>query len=451
MTNVLQAISARIVVIVERYLPEPFAFAILMTAVTLLLALAVTPASPTEVLVAWGEGLSALLPFITQMALMLLFAYALAHLGPVPRLLERLATIPKTPAAAYAMVTLFTGTVSLINWPLGLISGALLARATGRSARSRGLPVHYPLLGGAAFGGFVVWHMGYSASAPLFVATPGNAMEAQLGGLIPVSDTIFATWNLITAGATLLAVAATAVLLHPRSANDIQSYEQDDADATTASPPPPQNPSPAVRLETSRIPTTLMGLLLATYLVYWFATRGLQLDLNVVNWTFLALGLLLAASAREYSEALVSGGRAAAPILLQYPLYGGVMGIMLGTGFVTQVAPLFTRFATETTLPLIAFLFGGLVNFFIPSGGAQWTVQGPAFVAAAAELGTELPLIVMGVAYGDQWTNIIHPFTVIPVMILTGLQARQILAYSAVLFLTAGVTLGLGLYLAALI
>ena len=115
------------------------------------------------------------------MALMVVFAYALAHLGPVPELLERLAATPTTPRAAYMTATLFTGFVSLVAWPLGLILGGLMAREIGRSARRRGLRVHYPLLAGAAFGGFVVWHMGYSASAPLFVATPGNAMEEQLG------------------------------------------------------------------------------------------------------------------------------------------------------------------------------------------------------------------------------------------------------------------------------
>jgi short-chain fatty acids transporter len=146
---------------------------------------------------------------------------------------------------------------------------------------------------------------------------------------------------------------------------------------------------------------------------------------------------------------MASGGRAAVPVLLQYPLYGGVMGIMLTSGLVAQLAPTFARFATENTLPLVAFLLGGVINFFIPSGGAQWTVQGPAFVAAANELGTDVPLVVMGVAYGDQWTNIIHPFTVIPVMILTRLKARQILAYSAVMFVGAGLTLGAGLYIAA--
>ena len=444
----LQRLTTGIIRIVDRYLPDPFAFALVMTLVTIVLALAITPASPTDVLVAWGGGLSALLAFMTQMALMVLFAYALAHLGPVPRLLDRLAGLPRSARSAYVSAVFFTGIVSLINWPLGLITGAVFARALGKSMRRRGIDVHYPLLGAAAFGGFVVWHMGYSASAPLFVATEGNAMQTQIGSVIPVTETIFAPWNLAIALAVLAVVASVAVMLHPKDRAGVEPFAGDDGsepEVTEAVKPV----TPAQRLEHSRWPTLAIGLLTSAYAAHWFGTRGLELDLNIVNWTFLALGLLIARSAHEYATALYSGGRAAAPILLQYPLYGGIMGIMLGSGFVTQIAPVFTRIATEHTLPVLAFLLGGLVNFFIPSGGAQWTVQGPAFVAAAGELGTDLPLVVMGVAYGDQWTNMIHPFTVIPVAILTGLKARQIIAYTAVMFFAAGVPLGLGLYLSS--
>ena len=443
----MQRFSNFIVRLVDRWLPDPFAFAIVMTVVTIVLAMVVTAASPAEILAAWGEGLSALLAFISQMALMVLFAYALAHLGPVPKLLNRLASLPRSPAAAYVSAACYTGGVALLNWPLGLITGAVFARAIGRSMRERGIPVHYPLLCGAGFGGFVVWHMGYSASAPLFVATAGNAMEADIGGLIPVTETIFSAWNLAIACVTLAVVATVAVLLHPRDASVLREYDLDDEEPET--PGSSLTMTPAERLERSRLPTLVLGALTTAYVVYWFATRGLVVDLNIVNWTFLAIGLLVARSSAEYASALYSGGRAAAPIMLQYPIYGGIMGIMLGTGFVAAIAPVFARAATEHTLPVLAFLLGGLINFFIPSGGAQWTVQGPAFVAAASELGTDLPLIVMGIAYGDQWTNIIHPFTVIPFVILTGMKARSIIAYSAVMFLAAGVPLGGGLYLAS--
>ncbi|MEM9531560.1 MAG: TIGR00366 family protein [Pseudomonadota bacterium] len=444
----IQTLSNTIVRLVDRFLPEPFVFALVMTFLTISLALGLTPASPVAVLTAWGDGLAMLLAFMTQMALMVLFAFGLSRLHPLPALLRRFASLPRRPATAYASATVLTGAVALLSWPLGLILGSLYARELGMTARDRGLKLHYPLIAASAFGGFVVWHMGYSASAPLFVATEGNAMQAQIGGLIPVSQTIFAPFNLIAAGTTLAVVAITAALLHPKDPARIQESELT-AEPEPSRPARDQLTRFSERIEHSRIPTLLGGLLTATLVVHWFATRGLDLDLNIVNWTFLALGLLLARSSVEYANAVYTGARAAAPILLQYPFYGGIMGIMLGTGLVTSIVPWFTRVATEHTLPLLAFALGGVINFFIPSGGAQWAVQGPAFVEAAQALGTDLSLVVMGVAYGDQWTNIIHPFTVITVCILTQLKARQIVGYSAIMFLTAGVPLGLGLYLAS--
>jgi short-chain fatty acids transporter len=188
--------------------------------------------------------------------------------------------------------------------------------------------------------------------------------------------------------------------------------------------------------------------LLIIYVANWFYSKGIQLDLNIVNWTFLAACLLLTRSASEFSQVLMQAGRAVVPTLLQYPLYAGIMGVMLNTGLVAQMADYFARIGTAETLPLIAFFSGGVINMFIPSGGAQWAVQGPAFLAAAEALGTAPELIVMGVAYGDQWTNIIHPFVVIPLLIMTGLPANKVLSYSFILFLVATVPLAGGLIVA---
>ena len=325
-----------------------------------------------------------------------------------------------------------------------------MAREIGKSLRARHIKVHYPLLGGAAFGGFVIWHMGYSGSAPLLAATSGNPLEAQLGRIIPVTETIFTTWNLSIAAVTLATVAIVAMLMHPADETEIEECPPDDREGreSLAKNSGIERAEGLARtIETSRLPTLALGLLLSGYVISWLFSHGIQLDLNLVNWTFLAAGLLLTRSSLEFSSVMLEGGRTVVPILLQYPMYGGIMGIMLKTGFVSVLAQGFVMISSTDTLPFLAFLSGGFINFFIPSGGAQWAVQGPAFIEAAKALGTDLPLVVMGVAYGDQWTNIIHPFVVIPLLIMTGLKARQVLAYSFILFLAAGVTLGGGLLL----
>ena len=432
-------------------MPEPFSLGILLTFVALILAWISTPATAEDVLVAWGGGLSALLPFITQICLTLLLTSALARLGPVPGWLARLAQVPKTSRAAYAYVAAFAGCVSLVAWPLGPIVGGLMARRVALAFRERGTPIHYPLLAGAAFSGFVVWHMGYSGSAPLLVATEGNPMEEMLGGLLPVSRTTLAPFNLVAIVATLASVALAATFLGPRDRDSEPIADAEGPDALLAPEEAPRaRPGLAGTVEGRRWVTAAFGLLVVAYVAHWFHEHGARLDLNIVNWTFLAACLLLARSPVELAGALAPAGRIVVLVLLQYPIYGGIMGMMLDTGFAAQIAALAAQTGSAETLPLVAFLSAGVINFFIPSGGAQWAVQGPAFLEAAKTLGTDPALIVMAVAYGDQWTNLIHPFVAIPLLLLTGLPARKVLAYSFLLFLVAGVPLVAALFVASL-
>jgi short-chain fatty acids transporter len=432
-------------------MPEPFSLGILLTFVALVLAWISTPATAEDVLVAWGGGLSALLPFITQICLTLLLTSALARLGPVPGWLARLAQVPKTSRAAYAYVAAFAGCVSLVAWPLGPIVGGLMARRVALAFRERGTPIHYPLLAGAAFSGFVVWHMGYSGSAPLLVATEGNPMEEMLGGLLPVSRTTLAPFNLVAIVATLASVALAATFLGPRDRDSEPIADAEGPDALLAPEEAPRaRPGLAGTVEGRRWVTAAFGLLVVAYVAHWFHEHGARLDLNIVNWTFLAACLLLARSPVELAGALAPAGRIVVLVLLQYPIYGGIMGMMLDTGFAAQIAALAAQTGSAETLPLVAFLSAGVINFFIPSGGAQWAVQGPAFLEAAKTLGTDPALIVMAVAYGDQWTNLIHPFVAIPLLLLTGLPARKVLAYSFLLFLVAGVPLVAALFVASL-
>ncbi|MEM7015726.1 MAG: TIGR00366 family protein [Pseudomonadota bacterium] len=447
----MQRLAVSVVRAFEKYMPEPFAFGILMTFVAMLIAWLSTPANPVEVVVAWGDGLSSLLSFITQVCLTILFAFTLAHIGPVPRLLEKLAGVPKTATAAYAFAGIFTSVVCLIAWPLGTILGGLMARFIAIQFRKRGQKVHYPLLGGAAFSGFVVWHMGYSASAPLLVATEGNPMQAMMGGVLPVTETILSTANLLTILATVVTVAFVATRLAPNedAVEEIEPALAEQAHKSETPNPGEATPGFAQTIEHARWPTTAMGLALFFYIGYWFYEKGIQLDLNIVNWTFLGLCLLLARSAANLTDVMLQAGRAVIPTLLQYPLYAGIMGLMMNTGVVANMAAYFAEIASAQTLPVIAFLSGGLINMFIPSGGAQWAVQGPAFLEAAALLGTDPALIVMGIAYGDQWTNIIHPFAVIPLLIMTGLKASKVLSYSFLIFLATTIPLGGGIWLAS--
>ncbi|WP_052664519.1 short-chain fatty acid transporter [Nitriliruptor alkaliphilus] len=489
----MRAIAKPFITFVERYYPDPFVFAIGLTFVVFALTLGLTDAGPAESLSAWGAGLAGLLEFITQISIVLITGHALAHTDPMRRLLGRVASLPRSPNAAYGLVTLVAALASLVNWGFGLVVGALLARQVAMAGRERGLSLHYPLLVASAYAGFVVWHMGYSSSSALFVATPGHALEDRVGGVIPVTETIFAPWNIATAVVAVVAIVVLMPTLRPRGADAtfeipdaaIADYRETqarmdrelgdgqgdagygvgrgpgsgpardrrgtggpgtDTDVRTHEPEP--DLTPAERLDRSRVVSLALGLALVVYLAYWFGTEGLNLTLDIVNWTFLALGLLLSRSALHYVKLVTNAARTVGQIILQYPLYAGIMGLMIDTGLVSIIADWFISISTAGTLSFFAFLSGGIVNFFIPSGGGQWAVQGPIFIEAAQTIGTDPSRVVMGVAYGDQWSNMIQPFWTIPLLAVAGLHMRRVLGYTFVVFLVTFVVFTGGLLLA---
>ncbi len=432
------------VIFVERFYPDPFVFAILLTGVTFALAIGLTETRASQALTIWGEGLTGLLAFITQIALTLLCAHALAHTDAIRAGIEFVARWPRSERQAYALVAVVAGLGSLLAWSLGLVVGALIALGVARAGRDRGLRLHFPLLVASAYGGFVVWHMGYSSSAALFVATPGHALESSIG-IIPVSETIFAPWNLLLALLTVAVVAAVCASLAPRDQEPVELVEAPSTDGGAAANAGQDGSSFGRWLESRRWISLAMGGLLLVYLATWFAARGLELTLDVVNWSFLGAGLVLARSPVHYVALVRDASKTLGAIVLQYPFYAGIMALMTQTDLVHVLSDGFVAIASPATLGFWAFVSGGVLNFFVPSGGGQWAVQGPIFIEAARELGVEAPVVVMGVAYGDQWTNLIQPFWTLPMLAIVGLNARAIMGYCFVILLATFVVFGSGM------
>lgn len=434
--------------LVERFIPSALVFSIVLTFFVAILGLVLTPTSPADLVVHWGDGLAGLLAFMTQMALILLLGHILANTGPVRRLLAALASVPRTELAAYVFVFVVAAVASLITWGLGLVVGGLLAREVAHQGRERGLTLHFPMLVAAGFGGFVVWHMGYSASGPLTAATEGSFLMDSLGGqTVPMSQTVFSTWNMLAALATIIVVALALYLVAPRRGDrvteltiDAREELEDGQDEVV---------TPADRLDASRLVTLLTGLALVAYLVLHFS-RGGTLTLDTVNWSFLALILLLVRNPFELIHLTKNAASNVGEILLQFPLYAGILGMMVGSGLVQIFSDAFVSISTPTTFGLFALLAAGLVNFFVPSGGGQFAVQGPIMLSAGAELGVDPAITIMAVSYGDQWTNMIQPFWAIPLLAIAGLKMRDILGYTTIVLIASGLVFGATLVIVAL-
>ena len=446
-----QLLARPFVAFVERYYPDPFVFVVLLSLLAFLLSTLLAGATPALALSSWGDGMPSLLSFTAQICITLLTAHALAHTDKAQALLRRIGNIPNTPVSAYGLVTLSAGLGSLIAWSLGLIVGATVAKEVARQCARRGVRLHYPLLVASAYAGFVIWHMGYSSSAGLFVATPGHSLEAEIG-VIPITETVFTLRNGLLALITLAAITAVCPLMRPPD-EELAEIDPDLlAEETAASEGEmthsnSQKTTLARRLDNLRPLTIVLGAGLFGYLGHTFYTQGFQLNLNLVNWSFLGAGLLLARSPAHYIRLINNAGSTIGPVLIQYPFYAGILGMMQGTGLADLISDWFTAVASAQTLGFFAFLSAGLVNLFIPSGGGQWAVQGPIFIDAAQNLGVEPSLIVLAISYGDQWTNMIQPFWTIPLLAIAGLHMRQIMGYTFVIFLLTLFLFGGGLLL----
>ena len=439
----LDSLAQPFVKFVDKCYPDAFLFVIILTFITFLLSLGFTESSSLEIVNAWGNGLPKLFTFTAQICIIMITAHALAHTDPIEKLLNKAGSLPTSANQAYALVAFVSGIASLFAWSFGLIVGGLIAKFVAIGCQKKSIKVHYPLIVASAYSGYVIWHMGYSSSAALFVASENHSLIQEIG-IIPVTDTIFSSFNIFMALVTLLTITILAPLMRPKDSKTIievnakKLFKKEEKGIKRIS-------SIAEVIENNRKISFLFGFIILFFILNTFYTKGFSLDLNIVSWTFLCLGLLLSNSSIHYVKLVNNAAITVGPIILQYPFYAGIMGIMADTGLINILANKIVLVSSADTLPFFSFLSGGLVNMFIPSGGGQWAVQGPVMIEAAEILGVNPSYVVLGVAYGDQWTNMIQPFWTIPLLAIAGLHMRQIMGYTFVIFIFTGFIFGVSL------
>jgi short-chain fatty acids transporter len=418
----------------DKYMPDPFLFAILLTFLTLILGIIFTDNGPFAMLKHWNKGFWTLLTFSMQMCLILVTGYALATTKVVGRAIEVLADIPKTGAGAATLVAFVAIIAAYINWGLGIIVGALMARQVALRGYQKKVAMHYPLLGAAGYAGLAVWHGGFSASAPLLVATEGHFLADKIG-IIPVSQTLFSPMNIVVAVFLIIGLPFLFRFLNPVEESETVTIDKvlpnvDELLAEKKEDSEQQHrDTVASKLENSMAISIIIGAMGLIIVIWYFATKGFKLNLNIVNFTFLFVGILLHRTPINYVRAIAEGTRGCAGIILQFPFYSGIMGMMKFSGLIVVIAGWFVAISNQFTYPLFTFISAALVNIFVPSGGGQWAVQGPVIVEAAKTIGVSYSKSIMALAYGDQWTNLFQPFWALALLGLTGLKARQIMGY----------------------
>ncbi|MCQ2298412.1 MAG: short-chain fatty acid transporter [Bacteroidales bacterium] len=438
--------------LVQRYLPEPFIFAIVLTVVAALLAMPICRQTPVEVIENWGGGVWNLLAFSMQMALVLVSGSALASAPVIRRGISSLASLPKTPAGAIALVTSVSAVACWLNWGFGLIVGVVFAKEIARKLAG----VDYRLLIASAYSGFVVWHAGISGSIPLTMATPGDSLAKATNGAltapVPISHTILDLHNIVIVLAVIVAITIVNSLMHPKSGAVVVDpallvEEPEEVKAVSA--------TPAERLENSPVLSWVISLLGLSYLVVHLFVRGGAFDLNSVIMLFLFAGIVLHGTPVRYVRAFGKAASGASGILLQFPFYAGIMGIITGVGasgicFGTVISNACISISSPTTYPLLTFLCAALLNLFVPSGGGHWAIQAPIMFAAGADLGVDPGLTGTAIAWGDAWTNLIQPFWALPALAIARLNAKDIMGFCLIDLLVSGVIICIGLVVWAL-
>jgi short-chain fatty acids transporter len=414
----------------ERWVPEPFVLALVLTLITLLGGFAMS-GSVGAVLLGWYGGFSStpLLAFALQMCLILVTGQALASSPPVQRLVRAIARWPKRTPAAAGLVAFIACVTGLVQWGLGAVVAAFVVREIAHSAAEDGRPMDIAVLGAAAYTGLAVWHGGLSGSAPLKAAESVQFTQGA-SQAIAVSETLFSPLNLLVSGGLLILLPLMCVALAPK-------------DATVPEMPPRES---TTRHDAKR---SVLGLLVGgvtTLLVLFSWIEGdVAFNLNSVNLFFLALALAAHGSIRSFLDSVSEGARGAGAIIVQFPLYFGILGVMQTSGMIERLSSAMASVASTATFPLLTFLSAGIVNFFVPSGGGQWALQSDVLLTTAATFDLDSGRTIMAFAYGDEWTNLLQPFWALPLLAITGLKARQIAGYTAVL------AIGMGLYVGAVL
>ncbi len=460
----IQKLGDRLSVLFQKAMPDPFVLALLLTGLVMCCALFFGESYPAELglwergeltLVTWKSYLfeprsssgalnMGYLYFGFQMCVMLVTGHALATSQPVARGVRLLSRIPRSAGQAVALVSFVACVAALIHWALGLIVGALVARQTGQQCAARGLQVHYPLLGAAGYTGLMVWGGGLSGSIPLKAATytPPEHLAASFPfeGGIPLTETIYSPLNFMVCGALLLFVPFVAAMLHPSRNEDISPCAVENQEVEAVAPEAGRSKI-VTWLEEGRGPAWTLAFMGLGALGIEFWRKGFALNdltFNQLNVLFLFGGLLLQGSLMRYVRAVGNGVSWCAGILLQFPFYFGIIGLLLVSGLGSQISAGIASVTTEATYSIATFFSAGFVNLLVPSGGGQWLVQKDIVLEGALAYKGIVGESVLAMAYGDGWSNMLQPFWAIPLLAITGLKAREIVGYTATIMLFSG-------------
>lgn len=415
----------------ERWFPDPFVFALLAVAVVFLIAVAAGE-SASNVAVQAGKSFWSLVPFTMQMVMVIIGGYVVSSTPAVSRAIRALARIPKTPKGAVAFTAFLSMVSSLVSWGLSLVFSGLFVRELAKEVKN----VDYRAASAAGYLGIgTVWALGFSSSAAMLMATKSALPPALLSisGVIPLTQTIF-VWPGLVMICVLIAASVGVAYLSAPSGDKAKTVEHFGLELQDLSGPEEPVTRPGEWLDSSPILTIPTGLLLCAYLVNLFRTSPqgalAAVDLNTYNLIFLTAGLLLQWRPRRFVRAVAECIPGTGGILIQFPIYAMIFGMIVGTGLSEKIARLFVSVSSHGTYPLLVALYSSLLGVFIPSGGSKWIIESPYVLQAAIQHHVHLGWVVQIYNASEALPNLINPFYMLPLLAIVRLRARDLVGYT---------------------
>lgn len=448
----MKRITNVFVKVADRWMPDAFVFAIILTAVMFLISAVFIKVGVSDLFVSWGTGFWSMLSFAMQMSLVILFGETFANTPLIKNFLIKVSSKPKTPKQAVIFVGFVAGVAMIIQWGFGLVIGAIVAREVAKRVKG----VDFRLLLAVAYSTLILSMVSNtiilkvaSDTPEVLSATSNGAITAQ----IPLMDTLFHPITIITLILLFLSIPFFGAAIHPTPENTVTVDPKAVAVADEAEMEEQRaylavlnskTKTPAERIEYSKILNYTVAIPALYFLYNHFFVLGKSLEINIMNLIFITASLLLYPNTKSFIKAVEKASPSTAGIMLQFPFYGGVAGMMqatnaVGSSLASVVSNALVGFASAKTLPLLVFIIAAILNMFVPSSGGLWVLQAPLAFPAAQALGVNYGLVLMALAWGEMWTNLIQPFWALPSLSIAKLGVRDIMGFCTMLLFLSGI------------
>lgn len=416
-----------------RWVPDAMVFVLALTLVVYLMAWALTSHGPVQLIHDWVKGFWILLTFGMQMSVLMITGFTVADSRYVRKGITWLVSLPKTRFSTVLMYTWVLGILWWLHWGIGMMTSIIMGREL--AVAKRGLKIHYPFIAAISYCAIICTN-GPSMAAQLLIATPGHFME-KVTGVIPISATTFDPYLLLTNFLLFLGLPVILFMVMPDEEDSVEISDQMVNEILASSKveviSDPKSLTPAQRWDRSPVLPIIVGVAGLYWIGDFLITKGVgKMDLNTLNFVFMILGIVLHGSANSFMSSVQRGVGTVGGVIVQFPLYAGIFGIIMHSGLAHVIANWFVAISTAHNFPWVVFIYSSIMNIFVPSGGSKFVIEAPYIMPAAKQLGANVPWVINAYTFGDELTNLIQPFWALPILGAYKLKFQDILPYGVI-------------------